>query len=92
MFYDIEKAYKNGISYLHMGGEFQDNCFYREKDILEDDYSTPTLIGKFEIEYIKDCTISSESKLFLVVFAKNEGKLFLTDEELNAGLIESEGR
>lgn len=87
MFYDIENAYKNGIEYLYMGGKFQDNCFYREKDILEDDYSEPVHIGKCEIEKIEDCNNSSDIKLVKVIFVNNQGGLILTEDELNAGLI-----
>lgn len=85
-YYDIGLAYNNGIKSLYMGGEFLNNNFFREKDILENDYSEPILQGKNEIEEIKNCSISSSVELFLVQFSN--GKLFLTQNELEAGFIE----
>ena len=85
-YYDIELAYKNGITALHMGGEFMDNNFFREKDVMENDYSLPTLQGKKEIVELKDCSISANDKLYAVRFS--DGGLFLTEDELNAGICE----
>ncbi len=84
--YDIERAYNNGIEDLHMGGLFQNECFFREKDVLEDNYSNPIFYGRKEIIDIKDATVNPEVKLFNITF--NDGSLLLTEEELNAGLIE----
>ena len=85
-YYDIELAYKNGITALHMGGEFMDNNFFREKDVMENNYAEPTLQGKNEIVELKDCSISASNKLFVVRFSN--GGLFLTQNELDAGLCD----
>jgi len=79
--YDIKKAYDNGIENLYMGGEFQEENFFREKDVLEEDYSNPVLSGIIEITSIE----KENNNIYSVKF--NGGCLLLTEEEFNAGLI-----
>lgn len=79
MTYSIQQAYLNGIEGLHMGGEILGDSYYREKDILEDDYSSPTLSGDLPI-----FSISPLEKYYVVDFG--DCKLILTHDELNAGI------
>ena len=82
MFFDIQKLYNSGIEYLEMGGEIVDENFFCEKDVLEEDYSEPTLSGRYEVasaELIKGTRI-------LNVEFEEGGGLLLTRKEYEAGL------
>lgn len=47
---DLQKMYDEGIESLYMGGEIENGSYYREKDVLEEDYSDPLLTGIVKID------------------------------------------
>lgn len=47
---DLQKMYDEGIESLYMGGEIDNGSYYREKDVLEEDYSDPLLTGIVKID------------------------------------------
>ena len=71
---------------LYMGGEFDCNGnFFREKDVLEEDYSNPLLIGGEEYDITEErwTPIQSDGKeVLLVMLSLDNGvSLHLTPEE-----------
>ena len=82
----LSKMYENGIEYLHMGGEIVDDCFYREKDVMEGDYSDPTLMGEHKITEERTW-VADDGEVFYFVYFKSGG-LILSEEEYRAGLVE----
>ena len=84
--FDIQKAYESGVTSLLMGGEIVNNCIFREKDVLADDYSMPFLSGKPQIVSKQECeTYFSGTKKVILLRFQNNARLFLTKEEYEAG-------
>ncbi len=81
-YFDVQKAYDNGETYLLMGGMINEDGLFREKDILEGDFTTPLLVGKNEIKDMK--YINGYPMLEF-----EEGiTLILSEDEYKAGLVE----
>ncbi len=84
--FSIRKAEENGIRELCMGGAFMDDQCFREKDVLEEDYSNPCFGGTLNINSVtEDFFNNPEFNIFFVVF--DRGALFLKKEEFEAGLM-----
>ena len=83
-YYSFSKAFVNGITALHMGGEIVGDQLFREKDVLEDDYSCPILEGTCLVEEDKIV-----DKYHYLTLTKNglSSKVVMTGKEFIAGLV-----
>lgn len=82
-FFSPEKAEENGITGLYLGGEIINGQVFREKDVLEDDYSSPLLYEDTEIDSISP--VSVHGKRYFTLNLAGGIRLNLTQDELDAG-------
>ena len=82
-FIDFKKMYDAGIVGLkNTGGEILEDRYYREKDVMEGDYSNPIHTGKCELKEVKPMAQDQ----FIICFV-NGDMLIMTKDEYKAGLV-----
>jgi len=84
--YSLRKAYDNGVDSLFWGGEINGDCFFREKDVLEDDYSVPSLEGTYAVKVLLRVPrdFPDDPVMYHVKFMNGDA-LVLTEDEWKAG-------
>ena len=85
--YDFKKAEESGVTNLHMGGEILNGGFFREKDVMNDDYSEPRLSGKYSVDFENYDEKTGLFTLHLTNGAE-DARFLLTKDEYEAGLLE----
>ena len=88
MYLDLEQV-RDDEMYLFMGGLIMEGCYYREKDVLEDDFSDPSLSGQYEIE-----ELSKMDDMYKVVLIDKSSRInfALTESELAILLTDGNGK
>ncbi len=92
-FYDVQKAYDNGVTGLLMGGEIREEGLFREKDVLAENYSEPLLSGKNEIKKVETISGACGSGIDIYQLEFKDATIYLSKGEYVAGLVgESEDK
>ncbi len=82
IYFDLMKLHQEGHDYLYMGGYVNESGeFFREKDVLEDDFSTPLITGICRI------TKATVWKRFHIIELNRKIILTLSETEYQAGIV-----
>ncbi len=74
---------------LYYGGEVENNGnIYREKDVLEDDYSEPILVGGKYSAFIKRITTDEGERYYNVSITSKDVDILLSESEFEAAVRE----